>query len=446
MEITLQDILTARENRVKKQRELLKKYQKPLICFTLNIAGPVKCDPHIIRGFTLGKRWLEIQLKDLSVLHRESLTLPTGCEGYYVVDAPAEELKLRTVQIEDSAPVARLFDMDVIDTGGQKLERTALGFSERKCLLCHKPAYVCSRSRAHSVKDLQAQTHRLLLDTEKQEICEKIAEIAQKSILFEVCTTPKPGLVDLRNSGSHKDMDIFTFMSSAASLYPYFYRCAMIGAENRNLTPKQVFSLLRFPGKVAENAMYRATNGVNTHKGIIFSLGILCAAAGYVFDKPYQPEQILQISKNMTQGIVKKELSSANGDSHGEKLYSRYGITGVRGQAEQGFPAVLQMGLPVLEKGLQTGLSLNDAGCAALLSLLTITQDTNLIHRCSLEEQKKLCREIEALLSRHPYPNREILEQLDDRFIDKNLSPGGCADLLALSYFLYFLSQTEVIP
>ena len=148
----------------------------------------------------------------------------------------------------------------------------------------------------------------------------------------------------------------------------------------------------------------------------------------------------------MTQGIVKKELSSANGDSHGEKLYSRYGITGVRGQAEQGFPAVLQMGLPVLEKGLQTGLSLNDAGIAALLSLLTITQDTNLIHRCSLEEQQKLCREIGTLLSRHPYPNREILEQLDDRFIDKNLSPGGCADLLALSYFLYFLSQTEVIP
>ena len=444
MEITLQDILSARENRVAKQKELLQKYGKPLICFTMNIAGPVKLSPDIAWGFALGNRWLRLQLKDLPLLHQEEIQLPTGCEGYYVVDAPAEMLKLRAVQIEESAPVARLFDMDVIGCDGKKLDRTGLGFPERTCLICGMNAHICSRSRAHSVEDLQAETLRLLQNANAQQFCEQIAEIAQKSILFEVCTTPKPGLVDRNNSGSHKDMDIFTFMSSAATLYPYFYRCAKIGAEHRDSSPKQVFSLLRFPGKAAEDGMYRATGGVNTHKGIIFSLGILCAAAGYLSGPERQPEQILQICKAMTQGIVEQELSAANRNTIGETLYSQHGITGVRGQAEQGFPAVLEAGLPKLTSGLQAGLSLNDAGCATLLSLLTAADDTNLIHRCSLAEQKMLCRQIAELLSQDPYPNREVFKQLDDSFILRNLSPGGSADLLALTYFLYFISQTEV--
>ena len=444
MEITLQDILAARENRAAKQKELLQRYRKPLICFTMNIAGPVKHSPDIAWGFMLGNRWLRLQLKDLPILHQEEAQLPTGCESYYVVDAPAKTLKLRTVQIEESAPVARLFDMDVMDCDGKKLDRTGFDFPQRKCLICGKAAHFCSRSRAHSVEDLQLKTAYLLQNARRQQLCEMIAEIAQKSILFEVCTTPKPGLVDLNNSGSHKDMDIFTFMSSAAALYPYFYRCANIGAAHRDSSPRQVFSLLRFPGKAAEAAMYRATHGVNTHKGIIFSLGILCAAAGYLPDPERHPERILQICSAMTQGIVEQELSSSSGNTVGEALYSQHKVTGVRGQAEQGFPAVWESGLPRLISGLQAGLSLNDAGCAALLALLTATDDTNLIHRCSLEEQKMLRRQIAERLSQDPYPNREVLKQLDDVFILKNLSPGGSADLLALTYFLYFISQREV--
>ena len=445
MEITLQDILAARENRVAKQTELLKRYQKPLICFTMNIAGPVKCNPEIAWGFSQGMLWLDIQLKDLPVLHRETSNFPTGYEGFFVVDAPAETLKLRAVQIEDSAPVARLLDIDIIDTDGKKLDRTGLGFPERKCLLCDNPAYVCSRSRTHSVADLQAETARLLQDAQIHQFCDRISETAQKSLLYEVCTTPKPGLVDQRNSGSHKDMDIFTFLSSTAALGSYFFHCAKIGAEHKDTSPKKIFSRLRFPGKLAEDAMYRATDGTNTHKGIIFSLGILCAAAGCLGPKGWNPEAILTLCQEMTQGLVSQELSSASKNTVGETLYAQHGITGVRGQAEQGFPAVLETGLPKLKKGLQAGLSVNNAGCATLLSLLAIAQDTNLIHRCSYAQQQEICSNIAALLIQHPYPTQEILIQLDDQFIAQNLSPGGSADLLALTYFLYFISQTEVI-
>ena len=111
----------------------------------------------------------------------------------------------------------------------------------------------------------------------------------------------------------------------------------------------------------------------------------------------------------------------------------------MRGQAEAGFPAVLEAGLPTLEKGLQKGLSLNEAGCAVLLALLTATVDTNLIHRSDLQQQQAISAEIAELLKKESYPAKETLEELDRQFIVQNLSPGGSADLLALTYFLHFL-------
>ena len=440
----MQEILAARENRVAKQQELLTCFGKPIICFTMNIAGPEKYSNDILWGFRLGNQWLKAQLADLSILHYEGQILPTGCEGYYVVDAQAELLKQRTVQIEDSAPVARLFDMDVLDSDGRKLERTDFAFPQRKCLLCDQPAYICGRSRTHSIEALQTKTAALLQEAITQEDSKKIAQIAQQSLLYEACTTPKPGLVDCRNSGSHQDMDIFSFMASAASLSAYFARCAQIGAETRGLPPKDVFDRLHLPGRLAEHTMYQATNGVNTHKGSIFSLGILCAAAGRLGPHNRTSEAILTACKAMAQGIVDvafRNVTENNTATTGEMLYVKFGITGARGQAEQGYPQVLQVGLPVLEKGLQAGLSLNDAGCAVLLALLSTTVDTNLIHRSSLQEQQALAAEIGELLQQNPYPTKAELERLDDRFITRNLSPGGCADLLAITYFLHFLNQ-----
>jgi len=444
MEVTLQEILDARERRVLKQQALLAQYGKAIICFTMNIAGPEKCNALIRWGFACGNRWLTVQLSDLPVLHQETQELHTGCEAFYVVDAPAETLKLRALQIEDSAPVARLFDMDVLDACGRKLQREEFGFPQRKCLICDKPACICGRSRAHSVAELQAKTTALLREAMEQEDWEHIGQLAQQSLLFEVCTTPKPGLVDCRNNGSHQDMDIFTFMASAAALQPYFARCARIGMESRHMEPQAVFSHLRFPGKLAEAAMNQATHGINTHKGIIFSLGILCAAAGRLLPEQRNVDAVLRLCAEMTRNLITQDFRNVtpqNAATTGEALYAQHGITGVRGQAEAGFPHVLLAGLPTLEKGLEKGLSLNDAGCTALLALLASTQDTNLIHRSSLQTQQEVSASIAQLLQQNPYPSREVLEHLDDAFIAQSLSPGGSADLLALTYFLYLLAR-----
>jgi triphosphoribosyl-dephospho-CoA synthetase len=148
----------------------------------------------------------------------------------------------------------------------------------------------------------------------------------------------------------------------------------------------------------------------------------------------------------MTQGLVQEDfrgITPETAATTGETLYAKYGITGIRGQAAAGFPQVLQVSLPVLERGLDAGLSLNDAGCAALLAMLTETADTNLIARSDYETQQRIAREIRVLLETEPFPDPQRLQELDRVFVEKNLSPGGTADLLALTYFLYFLKHAQ---
>ena len=441
MEVSLKDILEAREQRVFRQRALLAETKTPLLCFTMNIAGPEKNNPCITKGFRLGLAMLEAQLlgERLPVLQKQVYEEATGCEAYYAVDASADLLKRLAVQIEDASKVGRLFDMDVLAADGSKVSREALGLPGRTCLICGGPVHLCSRSRAHSVEQLQAKTTELLQTALQQQAAEQIGALAVKSLLFEVCTTPKPGLVDRLNNGSHRDMDLFTFLASCAALQPYFTGCALAGIQSASAAPRTLLEQLRFWGKQAEQTMLRATKGINTHKGAIFTLGILCAAAGRLEDSQRCPEAICAQAAAMTQGIVKTDLEGADSQTTGEKLYAQYGITGIRGQAEAGFPVLLQVGLPTLEAGLSNGLSLEESGCAVLLHLMCAITDTNLIARSDLDTQKAVCREVGMLLAQTPFPSAEALERLNDSFIQRNLSPGGSADLLAATYFLQFL-------
>ena len=113
-EVTLMQMLEARESRVWEQQRLLEKYQKPLLCFTMNIPGPVKDSPLIRRGFAFGRDALRTRLPKSRVLYDAAITAVTGCEAMYVVDMDAVALKRLCVAIEDDTPLGRLFDMDVL--------------------------------------------------------------------------------------------------------------------------------------------------------------------------------------------------------------------------------------------------------------------------------------------------------------------------------------------
>lgn len=445
MEVTLMEMLEAREKRAERQRSLLAAWGRTMICFTMNIAGPVKNNDLIRRGYALGKKRLVRQLMaaGIAIVHFEEVQEKTGNEAFFLLDAAPLRVKEVTVAIEDHGPVGRLFDMDVLCPDGRKVDRQELGLSGRKCLICGGPAQVCARSRTHTVAALQEKTWEILRKTLDDADAADAARLATQALLYEAATTPKPGLVDRRNSGSHRDMDFFTFQASAPALYPFFFRCVKIGREG--LDARETFQRLRSPGKLAEGEMLHATGGVNTHKGAIFSMGILCGALGRLERTEWaNPERVLSECAAMTKGLVRRDyagLIPETAKTAGQKLYLQYGITGVRGQAEAGFPVVGKVGLPKLEAGLSMGKTINEAGCAALLAMLAQTMDTNMIHRGSFETQQEIMEKLSDLLEDEPFPSPKTLEGLDEAFVRKNLSPGGTADLLAMTYMLHFLKE-----
>lgn len=441
--VELPQMLEARERRAERQRELLDIYHLPLVSFTLNIAGPVKNSPSVRRGFRLGRELLLGQLSRLKapVRFSEEIGEDTGCEGLYVVDLAPEMLKEAACAIEDGTELGRLFDMDVLAPDGGKLDRP----TPRTCLICERPAKDCARSRTHTVAELQRRTHELLTEAINTHDAQTAASLAVRALLYEVCTTPKPGLVDRVNSGSHKDMDIFTFMSSSAALWPYFAQCVRVGRDTAARPAPETLAALRWPGKLAEGTMLSATGGVNTHKGAIFSLGLACAAVGRLDREQWDDsEMILAQVAAMAAGSVSRELSGLTKETAstaGQRFYLEYGVTGVRGQAEAGFPSVLEYGLPTLEKGLEQGRNVDEAGAAAMLTLLAHGTDTNMVSRGGIDVQREKSAQLLKLLETYPYPNADMLTALDQDYIRQNLSPGGSADLLALCYLLHFLKE-----
>lgn len=429
-QVTLEEMLDARERRALRQRQLLTQYSIPMICFTMNVAGPVKNSSLIRKGFELGKRCLKEQFDSLKIsyVYSEEIHEPTGNEACFLIDADPLFIKEITCSLEDASPLGRLFDLDVLKPGGEKTDRTELGLAPRRCLICGGPAKACARSRAHTVEELQAKTTEILIGAMNEEDAHHGAMLAARALLYEVCTTPKPGLVDREGNGSHKDMDIFTFMDSASSLWPYFETCIQIGRQTASLPAAQTFLQIRSSGRKAEARMYSATKGINTHKGAVFSLGILCAALGRLPRESWcHPADVLDECAAMTKGLVAGDfagLTEQNAVTMGQKLYLHHRITGIRGQMEEGLPAVRNAGLPVLKKGIAQGLSINDAGCAALLALMCAATDTNLIARSSLPVQQEIVSEISRLLESNPYPEKQILRRLDRQFVEKIFLPG----------------------
>lgn len=163
-EVSLQEMLAARERRCYLQTNLLSQYKKSLISFTLNIPGPVKVLPGVPDAFATGCQRIETLLKERLVLiqHMETIKEKTGYEAFYNVDANPDFIKELMVSLEDQDRVGRIFDIDVLRTDGSKVSREDLGFSPRSCLLCSQPAHVCSRSRRHSVAELTAEIESIL--------------------------------------------------------------------------------------------------------------------------------------------------------------------------------------------------------------------------------------------------------------------------------------------
>ncbi len=444
-DVSLMEMLNAREMRCRLQDQLLDAHKKPLICLTLNIPGPVKVLPGIPDAFETGRRRIEtiLQTYKIPTLRSEAVRAKTGYEAFYCIDTSAETAKALMIQIEDADRLGRLFDIDVLRADGVKVSREELGFAPRRCLLCGEPAHVCSRSRRHSVAELTSEIRRILLPF-------TIASRIEEALMAEVSATPKPGLVDLHDNGAHTDMCFDTFAVSAKAISPWLAR--MFETGYRWDGPADgLFPAIRPVGVQAEQAMFSATGGVNTHKGIIFSLGIIAAALGLwlrTSSEPFCAETVLTLAGALCRDCLEEDLAAIRmrePKTHGEILYRKYGFKGIRGEAQGGFPSIRRIALPAMDRAKATGLSDNDAALDTLLALMAEVDDTNILIRTGPKQlafAKAEARRILALGGAAAEKGKEELALLNERFIELNLSPGGCADLLAITLFLRGLAES----
>ena len=160
IEVGIEEILDCREKRVTIQNEMIKKYNKPVISFTMNIPGPIKTNNEIKKAFDIGKNLILENLKEnnIKVLEIQELNENTGNELFISVNSSAKKIKNITVSIEEASELGRLFDIDVIDINFEKLSRKSF----RKCLICGEQAQECGRSRKHSIKELQDKIEEIL--------------------------------------------------------------------------------------------------------------------------------------------------------------------------------------------------------------------------------------------------------------------------------------------
>lgn len=270
-----------------------------------------------------------------------------------------------------------------------------------------------------------------------------IGSFALQAILYEVSCYPSPGLVSPVSNGAHKDMNYFTFLDSTAVLSKYMASFVQQGYSNQDY--KEIFYHIRTIGIEAEKDMFIKTKGINTHKGMIFLMGLACAAVGKAIYEKKAFEEVTNIIEKMTAGLVEKELSTlANKPelSHGEKIYLKYKKEGIRGEAERGIPTVFQYSLELFKQNAD--LSMNDRLVHTLIGIMAKCNDTTIIHRHdieTLERVKKKAKYIIEIGGMKSIPGRAQIEELCKEFTEENISPGGSADLLAITIFLYLVEQ-----
>lgn len=401
---SLEDVLAARDRRQEIQMRLLSLWNRPVVCLTLNIPGPEKRT-----GLTefLFERTVETLRAHLGPpIGAEYSWETAGSAGFFVWDQSAAVLKNLCVELETACPEGRLLDLDVIAPNGEKLSRE----SPRKCLLCENAASVCARSRAHGLPALQGETNRLLASA----AAEEVAAWAVEALLEEANLTPKPGLVDRNTCGAHQDMDLPLLEKSARSLRSWFRTAFCLGARARDCMPA-----LQEKGRQAEACMLQGTGGVNTHKGALYLLGLTTAALGACMARGEDLfAAVARLAKTGTPASV---------ETHGDVVRAALGATGARGEAEAGIPH---------GKLAWQRLRAGESGSHVLMRLILDCDDTNLLYRGGPAGLAYARQWAQKILSIPPEQVMSALAEMDRDMVARNLSPGGCADLLAVGMFL----------
>lgn len=271
-----------------------------------------------------------------------------------------------------------------------------------------------------------------------------IGRAATVALYDELALAPKPGLVSFVDTGSHHDMDARTFLRSLFALRRYFPRIAAQGAASADFEPLQAL------GMAAEERMLRATGGVNTHRGAIFTLGLLCAAAGAVRAAGLACDadriRAALVARWGDALAARARMGLRANESHGARVARLHGLRSAGTEAALGLPTLFEHVLPALRAARRAGVDDRRARLHALFAAMAEADDTNLVHRGGIGGLHFARRQARAFLAAGGGMERDAVARaarLHERFVERRLSPGGAADLLAAACWI---ERVEAMP
>ena len=400
-----------RDKRVAYQEDLLKKNKdKTLVTIRINYPG-------IEKSNYITDDIVNIIYNDILTYYGKFIVFEDkyknkeGIVAHFLFDLDFVNVKKEMINVEEEHILGRCLDIDVYAYKNDKvigISRSDLFKKPRKCFICDLDAKLCSRAQTHTMEEIKnyfevAYKEYKEMEKEIDSLSYEVSQEAFKAMISEVSTFPSFGLVSPVSSGSHKDMDYYTFLNSAMTITPFLKEMFKIGYSY--YLPEYIFDVIRNIGKECEEKMFEATNNINTHKGMIFLMGICMSAIGknmYYKNEFYEMQEII---KSMVKNILDdfKDLHKKEKLTHGEKLYLDYGFIQI------------------------------------LIELMARVEDSTIVYRHDIDILRKVQEDAKNLLSIggvFTKEGRDKCHELEKDYIDLNISPGGCADLLAISILL----------
>lgn len=452
------EILNSRDERVKKHRELMDRYHLPIISYTLNLAGNIKKSPIFDIIFNQGLELIQSEIGD--EVFKEIKRETTGNIAYYVVDCEIKTLKKKMVEIENREPSGRLYDIDVISQDLKPISRIDIGLVARSCIVCKRPYLECRKNKSHTIEEIIAITKKIAIE----ECATLFSHVASYSLVAELSTTPKPGLVDKSNNGSHSDMNYQLFIESIKTITPYLKKefIASFNIEDK----KDLFYEMKNIGMMAENDMLTATNNINTHKGAFFSLSTIGCGICHLLTNNEEPtvEKVRIFAKDFS--IWAKKNNNLK-NSNGYKVREFYCDFGIYDESINGYSSIFEGCNKYLNSFKREKYKeyisnfykykefdysvfqelIEEKSIRIFCTLLSYVRDSNIIHRGGFESLSNIHKSFKSIDDENLRINdlKLKLSKIDKTFIDDNLSPGGTADLLAITLFIMILKALNII-
>lgn len=380
-----------------------------------NVPG---ADKRVAEGAALVRHYVALLLREFG----GEAIFYDGADGYFAAitkmkPADARSLKDFAVRLEEETPVGRYVDIDLMPKGEKR--SLSRGYM-RRCYLCGEAAFVCARRGAHPREELLSALKRDARDYFTKAVISALKE----SALSELRLENKFGLVTPTHSGSHKDIDYEVMLASQGAIIPKLAHMFWTGFDAP--CADGLLAALRPEGIETEKAMFAASGGVNTYKGLVFAAGILLACAGRALSsKETRLSAISDIARAACRGVVSELESCPN--TAGATAYKLYGVKGARGSAERGFPAAFEA-----EKMIDDDFS-DESLLKALCYIVGNIEDTVLLKRCkSYEKYDYYKRKISSVDT----ADKKAVEALNDECLRENISIGGSADLLIAAILL----------